>query len=196
MPPLNSRILLWAPRSCLGYRRALWRTCARHSAPLLLQWSRSGSKFVCARRSDIWRTREPQPRSARMWERQHPPFDLPRGVPSRPGPARRSHGDDPPTTRQNRGRTRGCASSAPQAPRRPFADAAPEEERVEGPGALARRPPRAPAGGAMDNGRPLGIEPARARGSHRLRRGGPPQLPLLLQTAVDEHGAAHIDVAA
>src|SRR5262249_8137276 len=46
-----------------------------------------------------------QPRSARMWERQHPPFDLPRGVPSRPGPARRSHGDDPPTSRQKRGRT-------------------------------------------------------------------------------------------
>src|SRR5262249_34972345 len=46
-----------------------------------------------------------QPRSARMWERQHPPFDLPRGVPSRPGPARRSRGDDPPTSRQKRGRT-------------------------------------------------------------------------------------------
>jgi hypothetical protein len=39
-----------------------------------------------------------------MWERQHPPFDLPRGVPSRPGSARRSRGDDPPTTRQNGGR--------------------------------------------------------------------------------------------
>ena len=32
MPPLNSRILQWAPRSCLGYRRAIWHTCARHSA--------------------------------------------------------------------------------------------------------------------------------------------------------------------
>jgi hypothetical protein len=64
----------------------------------------------CARRQGLlapvphWRPRLPDPRSARMWERQHPPFDLPRGVPSRPGPARRSHGDDPPTTRQNRGR--------------------------------------------------------------------------------------------
>jgi len=35
--------------------------------------------------------------------------------------------------------------------------------------------PRAPAGGAMDNGRPLEIQPSRARGSNRLGRGGPPQ---------------------
>ena len=48
---------------------------------------------------------------ARMWERQHPPFDLPRGVPSRPGPARRSHGDDPPTTRQNGGETSGARAN-------------------------------------------------------------------------------------
>jgi hypothetical protein len=75
-----------------------------------------------------------------MWERQHPPFALLWGVPSRPGAARRSHGDDPPTTRQNRGRTAGCAPSAPQAPRRPFGSAALEKERVEaGLGASARR---------------------------------------------------------
>jgi len=54
-----------------------------------------------------------QPRSARMWERQHPPFDLPRGVPSRPGPARRSHGDDPPTSRQKRGRTANARGTQP-----------------------------------------------------------------------------------
>src|SRR5215831_16226455 len=36
--------------SRLLYRRAIWRTGARHSALPLLQWSRSGNKSVGARR--------------------------------------------------------------------------------------------------------------------------------------------------
>jgi hypothetical protein len=104
-----SRIPCGRLASHLHDRRAISRTCASLcSAPLAMEPFRpcDHARDVRAswRRSPHWRPRLPDPRSARMWERQHPPFDLPRGVPSRPGPARRSHGDDPPTTRQNRGR--------------------------------------------------------------------------------------------